>query len=456
MPMPTRWLTSTLAALLLLLGCDPTPAPPADPPIVRQPVRFPPPPQGPPPPPPLVRAVESDDLAACQKLLAEGGDAAQVWKDQPLPHRAVRRGQLPILQALIGAGAAVDLADAEGITPLQLACARGELPIARWLLAQGASLTQADAQGRLALHHAVRRPEVVRWLLQAGASPAATDKAGQPPLHHAAASGALLSARALLAAGAKIDTTDADGRTALEMALSQAHPRNTETFRYLRQQPGARIGAPRFAWEQACARRDLAVAVTLLELAPPKGDEIAATLRLAASHGANKIAQLLIDEVESLDAADPQTGHTALHLAAARGDYRLVGALLRAGASPDRQDEAGRSALHLAAAGGWPRAARALLAGKTRLALADAEGATAAELAAVGPPPKADLRQIMPRHLATLEALLASAPAEARARVGAIAQASPHERWRAEVAALIERLDRPAGDGEAPPPPQPR
>lgn len=77
-----------------------------------------------------------------------GGALVRCWAERP--------GDLDLqtLDALLAAGAAADLPDETGMTPLMLAAARGSAPACERLLAAGADDAARDREGRTALDHA--------------------------------------------------------------------------------------------------------------------------------------------------------------------------------------------------------------------------------------------------------------------------------------------------------------
>ena len=105
---------------------------------------------------------------------------------QPLHCAAALRQNTPVCYTLLDAGADVNAADAEGMTPVHLAARE-----CRWLLEQlldrGADDGVANARGERPLHFAARGgvPNTVETLLKRGADPRAADAAGMTPLHHA-------------------------------------------------------------------------------------------------------------------------------------------------------------------------------------------------------------------------------------------------------------------------------
>lgn len=68
---------------------------------------------------------------------------------------AVEQGQFDAVDALICAGAEVDVHGQRGVTPLQLACYQGRPSVIRRLLRHGADARAANDDGHTALHCAV-------------------------------------------------------------------------------------------------------------------------------------------------------------------------------------------------------------------------------------------------------------------------------------------------------------
>lgn len=123
---------------------------------------------------PLLEAIRNNAPAAVHALLAAGADVAR------LPHygcmrgatmliNAADQGNPEVVQALIEAGAAVDIETPSGWTALMLAASRGHADTVRLLVNAGAELRVRNAQGQTALALAQKRrhPEVARLLLVA-------------------------------------------------------------------------------------------------------------------------------------------------------------------------------------------------------------------------------------------------------------------------------------------------
>lgn len=111
----------------------------------------------------------------------------------------------------------------------QTAIAFDECPdeLVRWLFENGADLSAKDTWGRSALH--IRSGSGrgdIRILLELGANVAAIDTYGDTPLHSAAHSHHAGSAKLLIEHGAKINETNDDGLTPMELGLRTC--RNTD------------------------------------------------------------------------------------------------------------------------------------------------------------------------------------------------------------------------------------
>lgn len=197
---------------------------------------------------------------AVMTLLANGADPRTPDVDGNTPlHHAARSSDPGVAALLRDAAADVDVRNAEGVTPLGIACAAGNWRLARFLLERGAKaeldgatpallpasgaeeddaagvqlllkhkarVDARDAQGRSALHEAARagNVDILAVLLAAGADVHARDGAGRTPLFDAAAGGRLGAVDALLAAKADPAAEDAEGRGALAVACAGESP----------------------------------------------------------------------------------------------------------------------------------------------------------------------------------------------------------------------------------------
>ncbi len=193
------------------------------------------------------------------------------------------------------------------------------------------------------------------YLLSNGPERKALSSGNNTALHGAALGG--LEDDGLIGELAKdvVDATNADGQTALHVAVKSGH---LETA------------------------REIAEAGAKMDLADKDGHTpIQLAMMLNDVPGARAMVLMLVNEKAKPDQPD-RTGRTPLHFAAANGDAALIDALLARGAKVDRAGPNARAPIHLAVAFGKLDAVRALLAKKPALDTPDATGDTPLHIAA--------------------------------------------------------------------------
>lgn len=216
-------------------------------------------------------------------------------------------------EALLEAGAHVDVADAEGWTPLDYALF-GTAPsdaVAEWLAAKGQPV---GLPGAVALGNAVR----VKELLDADPSLLdAPGRDGRTPLHWAIARGRDEVATMLIERGARADVADGDGNTPLLLAVH-----------------GAKSGI---------------VSVLLDKGADPgvAGQDERTPLLIACQQSANDVVEMLLQKGADVKRPGPH-GETVLHLAADGQDVELVAWLIASGADANAKREDGDTPLLVA------------------------------------------------------------------------------------------------------------
>ena len=165
---------------------------------------------------------------------------------------ALYRGHMSIVDALVDAGAPLDLFAAaalgrqevvearlaedpaglsrlsyDGWTPLHLSAFFGHAPVAALLLAHGADINARSTNSirNTPLHAAVAggRVETALALIEAGADVNAADGGGHTPLHIAAEGGYVPIVEALLRRKADPHAVDAEDRTPLARAAARNH-----------------------------------------------------------------------------------------------------------------------------------------------------------------------------------------------------------------------------------------
>ena len=230
---------------------------------------------------PLMVAAETNNSSNVDVLLKYPGkiDLTDAHGQTALLH-AAKKGNIEIARKLIKAGADVNRKDSEGETALILAAKSNQPSMVKFLISSGADANLGSAAGQQALHEArsgTGKPnnEIVENL--------------KPPLTQAVEKNDLVTFEKLLASGAKVDSLNPDGSTALARAVELTRSN---------------------------------MAALLLE------------------HGANPNAR-------------SGNGTPVLVLAAETGDYVLVRALLAKGAHPSDTDKSGKSAAAHAEAKGF-------------------------------------------------------------------------------------------------------
>lgn len=384
----------------------------------------------------LFMAMDRGDGEACSRLIKEGlldPNKREGYIQSPL-HDAAYDGHADVCRALLAAKAKPNQKERElRRTPLHLGVESGNADVCRVLLEGGADPNLVDKEGMNSFHAAAygRKAEICQMLLEHGADPKATTKDGdplgkgpmywalrgvrgpvdaenlaklyetidvllnygispeeglagtEPALLFAARYGHLPLARRLLEAGANPDVADADGTTALHLAVDE----RSEAMCELLITMGANPSAMNSDWIKPCD------AAKSLEL-----HDLAAYLRAAvnggssnAEHVANRTSALvkkwhgkiswddglffdenlglgLFETVQAgnleaskelvADGAIPvmkdSNGRTPLHIAAMRGDSAICLMLARAGSGVWVEDHEGWLPIDYAAGGGNP------------------------------------------------------------------------------------------------------
>ena len=332
-------------------------------------------------------------------------------------YEAARGGRVDRALQLLEAGAdphALPPADGRDQRLLVvLAAVLPDLRLLRALIAAGVDINHGH-RGMTALLAATRdswhgRPETVMTLLANGADVRATDAEGNTPLHYAARSADPGVAALLRDAAAELDVVNAEGYTPLAIACQAGNWR-----------------LARFLLERG-ARTDVEQAVPALVAAAACEDDDAAGV------------QLLLKHKTRVDARD-RNRRSALHEAAAAGHVTIVQALMAAGANLEARDNAGRTPFLEACAHARTAVVEELLLHRPDLHAVDGSGLNAVWLASAAEGAQVGLVQ----QLLALEINPGLADAHGRRAVDMAAAAG---RW-AVVAALDPGYELPAAVSE--------
>uniref|UniRef100_A0A8B9CZY5 Uncharacterized protein n=1 Tax=Anser brachyrhynchus TaxID=132585 RepID=A0A8B9CZY5_9AVES len=139
---------------------------------------------------------------------------------ETLLHVAATNGHLAIMEYLISKGAKPDVKDKKGRTPLHRAAEKGHGDAVKVLLRCGASMYSLDKEGKMPLHVAAQNSHghILKVLLR---EEARSYRNQHNFLHRAALKDDSSLVKMLLKSGASIDGKDGRGQTALSYALSR-------------------------------------------------------------------------------------------------------------------------------------------------------------------------------------------------------------------------------------------
>ena len=253
------------------------------------------------------------DLAEVREILRAEPRAAD-WQDEHGLAALHVAGRPEFINALLDAGADINIVDRRGFTPLHLIQIGGGREASQALLARGARVNVACPDGCTALHSAAAflREDAVELLLANGADPGARNKYGYTPAHYALKDGNERNARLLWDRAGIRDVFLAAGLGEVEYLAD-----------LLVKDP---------AQSQAADGRLLT------------------PLHWAAGSGKPQSVRLLLWHSPDINARD-DCDRTPLHWAARYGHPEVVRLLLKHSPDVNARDDRGRTPLHWAAIG---------------------------------------------------------------------------------------------------------
>ena len=292
---------------------------------------------------PISLAAQHANAVLVELLLAAGADAnASLPQGETVLMTAARTGNPEAVNALLAHGAVVEAKDERlGETALMWAAAHNHPDVVRLLVARGAAI---DGRSK-PLEYAKDRfgLEGVLTILPRG---------NWTPLMYAAREGAVEATRALADAGADVNLTDPEQTTALIRAIVNVHYDVAGVLLEHGADPNI-ADTSNMAALYAVAEME-----TIGEIygrpARRFTDKLdgVALVKLLLAHGAKPNAQLRTATIQKNHTPGEGTlgnGATPLMRAAKGGDYRIMQALIEAGADPTIRQNNGATALMIAA-----------------------------------------------------------------------------------------------------------
>ncbi len=289
-----------------------------------------------------------DKMGNTPLLLAiENNGVLEPFLDQSTLNVANQAGETPLLlairhqrliDALLQAGAEVNVKANNGDTPLSLAVRQKNLTVTEQLLAHGASLDSADQEGNTPLHlAAVQGHADLLSCLLALATPEQLNRknqAGESPWLLFSPSGNATLMAQFLDKGAAINRANQEGRTALYHAAALG---DLDVVQLLLE----KVAAVGLAWLKA-------------------NNNGTTPLWIACLNGHEAVVRLLLEHGASIDQAD-KSGITPLAAACENGHEAVVRLLLERGAAVDQATENGITPLRAACQDGHEAVASLLL-----------------------------------------------------------------------------------------------
>jgi uncharacterized protein len=272
-------------------------------------------------------------LAAAAALVC-----APALADSPLAD-AIENGRRDLALELIGRGADVNAAQADGTTPLHWAAYQLDVDLVERLVKRGAHAATQNRFGATPLGEAAKaaNSKIVALLLKAGADVNAANGDGETALMLVSRTGSAEVARQLISAGADVNAREAwRDQTALMWAAEGAY---ADLVKLLIEH-GADVHV-------RAAVNDWGSQITSEPRAQYRPTGGLTPLTYAARSGCVECVRSILAAGEDVDRPTPD-GVTALLLAIDNYEFDTAKALLDAGASPLAEDWWGRTALYLA------------------------------------------------------------------------------------------------------------
>jgi len=283
----------------------------------------------------LHAAVRWNAIKSAEPLLDKGLDINCHALNGKTPlHDSIRWWMTEIMLLLLRRGADIEVRDAEGNTPFMEAILAGNSPSMEQLFRRGADVKTRNFKGDTALHitASMDRTDLSARLLAWGVSMHARNAQDRTPFQNAV-TGSTMLIRTFLSSD-RLNSQDDFGSTPLHIAVQERASSSTITTIL-------DLGA-RQSMVDAEGRTALRLALDLdqlktAQLLANSGSDVFVTARdgktpveVALAKGADAVSALFSGA--AINAKDP-SGNTALHYAAKQGDASLISLLISLGAN---------------------------------------------------------------------------------------------------------------------------
>lgn len=286
-------------------------------------------------------------------------------------HLASADGNVPLVKAILDAGADIDIREHGGMTALHVAALHGRLEVAQMLIQRGANLGAASTSTAMPIHLAAMSGhlslvqafldhgfdvssietepyadlgwtlahlaaddssvELLRLAIKYGANISSRSTGGPAPIHVATCRGHFETVLMLLEKGVDVNIPTRAGWTPLHMAAKRGHISITRMLI----EKGANVNGVAFSGETPLGMAAWHCQHEIAEMLLDQGADVTfknlngwAPLHLAAFHGNAETVRLLLADSRVLINGKDNNGRTPLCLAAAGINYGTVETLL--------------------------------------------------------------------------------------------------------------------------------
>ncbi|MBL6621577.1 MAG: ankyrin repeat domain-containing protein [Rickettsiales bacterium] len=313
----------------------------------------------------LFSAITSSNTEQVKQLITEDNVNDKNDEGKTPLHEAAKKGNLEIINLLLGLQVQIEAKDEEGKTPLHEAAQYGHYNSAQRLIAARANVNAVDKNGKTPLHKAfkyLRNPKIIELLINSGANIEAKDKEGKTPINSLDVENLDTHKQNLYKYQNiinflgnfinKADNNTTDKNLALAMST---HQKSKNEF----------LG-------EIIENKDLREKILTQEFTSPPSKKMLSYI--PQKH--RDAVEAALQKVKGVNAKDSK-GETQLHKAANAGNSQEVKNLLRLGADVNAKDKYGDTALHNAVNKGYDNVAKQLIAAGADVKIKNLNGSTA-------------------------------------------------------------------------------